>query len=350
MNYEKIGYNRCNDKDKVWQRMTEKKVTIKDVAKASEVSIATVSQILNGNSKNFSPKTVAKVLKIKEELNYVPDYFARRMIMKKSKTIGVLVPDISNPFFSTLVRGIEDVLYKDNFITMLCNANGDNKKENLVLEELSRRGVDGFIIASSAISDEEIQRLLINKKHPFIILDQKVSEKSSDTIQTDDFLGGQLAATHLKELNHKNVAVILPEGATDNVTHRLEGFLSIYPEDVTIIFSPLSKEGGEEAASKVAKSKATGIFAINDEIAFGLYVGLKALGKKIPDDYSVIGYDNVDMCEYVTPPLTTIAQPIYELGQQTAEILLERISNPEQDKMTKKLPVNIINRFSTAHA
>lgn len=327
--------------------MAEKKVTIKDVAKASGVSIATVSQIVNGNSKNFSPKTVEKVLKIKDELNYVPDYFARRMVMKKSKTIGVLVPDISNPFFSTLVRGIEDVLYKENFITMLCNANGDNKKESLVLEELSRRGVDGFIIASSAISDKDIQQLLVNKNHPFIILDQKSSDENSDSIQTDDFSGGKLAALHLKLLGHKKVAVVIPENATTNIARRLEGFTEIMGENISIIYSSLSKEGGRKAAKKIVETDVTGIFAINDEIAFGLYLGLKDFDKSIPGDYSVVGYDNVDMCKYVTPPLTTIAQPIYELGQQTAEMLLERIEHPKQEQVIKKLPVNLINRFST---
>lgn len=330
--------------------MSDKKVTIKDVAKASEVSIATVSQILNGNSKNFSPKTVARVLKVKEELNYVPDYFARRMVMKKSKTIGVMVPDIANPFFSTLVRGIEDVLYQENFITMLCNANEDNKKENIVLEELSRRGVDGFIIASSAINNEDIERLLIKKKHPFIILDQKSPEENSDTIRTDDFLGGQLAAQHLKELGHEKVAVVLPENATANISKRLEGFRTVYQSNVTIIDALLTKEGGRKAASELVKTDVTGIFAINDEIAFGLYLGFRQLNKNIPTDYSIIGYDNVDMCEYVTPPLTTIAQPIYELGQQTAELLLDRIENPKKERVIKKLPVNIINRFSTTHA
>lgn len=330
--------------------MSDKKVTIKDVAKASEVSIATVSQILNGNSKNFSPKTVAKVLKVKEELNYVPDYFARRMVMKKSKTIGVMVPDIANPFFSTLVRGIEDVLYQENFITMLCNANEDNRKENIVLEELSRRGVDGFIIASSAISNEDIERQLVKKKHPFIILDQKSSEDNSDTIRTDDFFGGQLAASHLKELGHSKVAVVLPEKATKNILKRLEGFQTIYKSNLSVIYAPLTKEGGRQATRDLVKTDVTGIFAINDEIAFGLYLGFRELKKAIPDDYSIIGYDNVDMCEYVTPPLTTIAQPIYELGQQTAELLLERIKDPEKERVNKKLPVNIINRFSTTHA
>jgi LacI family transcriptional regulator len=313
-----------------------KKVTIKDVAKASGVSIATVSQILNGNTKNFSPKTIDKVQKIKDEMNYEADYFARRMVMKESKTIGVMVPDITNPFFSTLVKGIEDVLYKENFITMLCNVDRDDTKESIALEELSRRGVDGFIIASSAISTEAIDKLLRKKKHPFIILDQKSFEDESDTIGTDDFNGGKLAGE--------------PSKMTVNIQNRLKGFQSIYSENITILETSLSKEGGKKIVPRLVETKATGIFALNDELAFGLYYGLKELDKKIPEDYSIIGYDNVDMCEYVSPTLTTIAQPIYELGQQTAEMLLKRINEPTEEWHNKKLPVNIIKRFSTTHA
>lgn len=127
----------------------KKKVTIKDVAEQSGVSISTVSQILNGNSQNFSPNTVKRVLASRDDLKYQPDYFAQRMVVKKSKTIGVIVPDIANPFFATLITGIESKLYKENFITILCNVDSDEQKESDYLTELSRRGVDGYIIAAS---------------------------------------------------------------------------------------------------------------------------------------------------------------------------------------------------------
>ncbi|MDT2674393.1 ribose utilization transcriptional repressor RbsR [Enterococcus dongliensis] len=328
--------------------MKNKKITIKDVAKQSGVSIATVSQILNGNDQKFSPKTVEKVLAAKVALNYEPDYFARRMIMKKSKTIGVLVPDITNPFFSTLVRGIEGILYRENFVTMLCNADLDTKKEIDYLEELSRRGVDGYIIASSAISNQAINETLRKKNFPYIVLDQKKAEGFSDAVLTDDFSGGKMAAEHFKQLNHQKVAVVLPKDATENIQTRLIGFQTIYPE-VQLIYAELSKTGGRQAASVIVKTDVTAIFAINDELAFGLYLGLADMGKKIPQDYSVIGYDNIDMCEYVTPQLTTIAQPIYELGQITAGLLLERVAQPEKDWEEKTLPVQLVQRFSTAH-
>ncbi|MDT2760085.1 ribose utilization transcriptional repressor RbsR [Enterococcus xiangfangensis] len=328
--------------------MKNKKITIKDVAKRSGVSIATVSQILNGNDQKFSPKTVEKVLAAKAELHYEPDYFARRMIMKKSKTIGVLVPDITNPFFSTLVRGIEGVLYRENFVTMLCNADLDTKKETDYLEELSRRGVDGYIIASSAISNRAINETLRKKNFPYIVLDQKKAEGFSDAVLTDDFSGGNMAAEHLKQFGHQRVAVVLPENATENIQTRLIGFQTVYP-DAVLIYAKMSKKGGRQAAKAVVETDVTAVFAINDELAFGLYLGFAELGKKIPQDYSVIGYDNVDMCEYVTPQLTTIAQPIYELGQTTAGLLLERVERPEKDWEEKTLPVQLIKRFSTAH-
>lgn len=327
--------------------MTKKKVTIKDVAKQSGVSIATVSQILNNNQDKFSPKTVEKVLEAKASLNYEPDYFARRMIMKKSKTIGVLVPDITNPFFGTLLSGIENVLYREKFIPMLCNADLDEIKESQHLEELSRRGVDGFIIASSAISNQAINETLRKKNLPFIVLDQKKAEGFSDAILTEDYRGGQLAAEHLFALGHRKVAVVMPENASANICTRLAGFQSIYPE-AQIIHSELSKAAGRKAALEISQSELTGVFAINDEIAFGLYLGLKEAGKKIPEDYSVVGYDNVEMSEFVTPQLTTVAQPIFELGQQSAELLLDRIKHPEKEWEEKTLPVELIQRFSTA--
>ena len=330
--------------------MMGKKVTIKDVAKASGVSIATVSQILNGNTKNFNIKTIEKVQRTKEEMNYEADYFARRMVVKESKTIGVMVPDITNPFFSTFVRGVEDVLYQQNFIPMFYNVDRDDEKESDALEELSRRGVDGFIIASSAISNEEIDRVLRNKKHPFIILDQKNFDEMSDTIGTDDFLGGQLAGKHLTELEHQEVSVVVPKRMTLNIENRLKGFKTTFNGQINVISTTLSKEGGKEAVAHILKTESTGIFALNDEMAFGLYYGLKKANKKIPEDYSIIGYDNVEMAEYVTPELTTIGQPIFELGQETAHMLLSRIDMPDQEWQHKKLPVTLIKRFSTTHA
>lgn len=334
--------------------MVKKKVTIKDVAHHSGVSIATVSQILNGNEDKFSSKTVEKVLAAKNELGYQADYFARQMITKETKTIGVLVPDITNPFFNLLMRGIEEILYQQHFVTILCNADSNQQKEVQYLSELTRRGVDGFIIASSAISTQAIKEDLQQQGRPFIVLDQKKAEDFSDSVRTDDFRGGYLAGTHLFSLGHQQVALVYPENPPANVQERIEGFKSaadayqIDYNQLLLIPTAFSKQGGYQITNQIVASEATAIFALNDELAFGLYRGLEELGKIIPDDYSIIGYDNVDMSEYVKPKLTTIAQPIFELGQEAAKLLLERIQHPEKNQEEKLLPVHLEKRFSTA--
>lgn len=331
--------------------MGKKKVTIKDVANLSGVSIATVSLILNNQSHKFSPSTVEKVLKATEMLNYQPSYVAQQMITKKTKTIGLIIPDITNPFFSTLVKGIESVLYQDNFVTILANAGTDELKESNYLDELARRSVDGFIIASSVVSNTAINHILREKNKPFIVLDQKKSEGYSDSVLTDDYTGGQLAAKHLIDLGHTNLAVVVPNHMTSNIANRLKGFQEIVKSHRSVtsllVTTTLSKEGGYLATSEILASDATAIFAINDELAFGLYRGINEAGKRIPIDYSVIGYDNIEMCEYVEPKLTTISQPIFELGETVAHLLLERIEQPDKQWEEKMLPVHLVKRFST---
>ena len=307
----------------------KKKVTIKEVAATSGVSIATVSQILNGNAEKFSPKTVEKVMNAKNSLDYQPDYFAQRMVMKKSKTIGVMIPDITNPFFSLLLKGIEKVVYGQKYIVMLCDADFSVQKESEYLQELIRRGVDGFIIASSTVSNQTLKEQLTKNQVPYIVLDQKKSEGGSDELSTDDFIGGMLAANHLRELGHEKVALIGPQDAPSNIQTRIEGFKTVYPEFL-FVNQPLTREGGKQAAEQIIPSEVSAIFALNDEIALGLMYQLKHLGKVIPDDYSIVGYDNSPMSEYVTPTLTTVSQPIFELGQIAAELLLERIRDPKQ--------------------
>ena len=326
----------------------KKKVTIKEVAAKSGVSIATVSQILNGNAEKFSPKTVEKVMNAKSSLDYQPDYFAQRMVMKKSKTIGVMIPDITNPFFAILLKGIEKVVYGQKYIVMLCDADFSVQKESEYLQELIRRGVDGFIIASSTVSNQTLREQLSKNQIPYIVLDQKKSEGGSDEISTDDFTGGVVAANHLRELGHEKVAVIGPQDAPSNIQTRIEGFKTVYPEFL-FVNQPLTREGGKQAAEKIIASEISAVFALNDEIALGLMYQLKHLGKVIPNDYSIVGYDNSPMSEYVTPALTTVSQPIFELGQIAAELLLERIRAPKQAWARKVLPVELIKRNTTAH-
>ena len=208
--------------------------------------------------------------------------------------------------------------------------------------------MDGFIIASSTVSNQTLKEQLTKNQVPYIVLDQKKSEGGSDELSTDDFTGGVLAANHLRELGHEKVALIGPQDAPSNIQTRIEGFKTVYPEFL-FVNQPLTREGGKQAAEQIIPSEVSAIFALNDEIALGLMYQLKHLGKVIPDDYSIVGYDNSPMSEYVTPTLTTVSQPIFELGQIAAELLLERIRDPKQAWARKVLPVELIKRNTTAH-
>lgn len=329
--------------------MMNKKVTIKDVAKYSGVSITTVSQILNGKNGQFHPDTVKKVMTARDVLGYEPDYFARRMVMKKSQTIGIIVPDITNPFFATLVKGIEDVLFSADFMTILCNVDMNVEKGKNAIEALNHRGVDGLILASSGISLNELSDQEIFQKVPLIELDQQVTTKTIDSVRTDDYQGGRLVAELLNRYHHKSVAALFPEKTSPNILKRYQGFVENFEGDVQFFPTELSKISGKIQVKQLLKTNVTAIFAANDEIAFGVYAGLTGVGKQIPQDYSVVGYDNIEMSEYVSPGLTTISQPIFELGQKTANTLITRIESPEKEASKITLPVTLVERFSVAH-
>lgn len=325
-----------------------KKVTIKDVAKLAGVSPASVSQVLNGNAASFHQDTVTKILTAKETLNYTPNYFAQGMVKKNSMTIGVLVPDITNPFFSNLVSGIDSILYQHDYITMLGNVGFEKEKELRHIKEYSRRGVDGFVIASSANDETSMITALNQEDKPYVFLDNEATKEHTAALLVDDFAGGKLAGQHLYDLGHREVVVIAPENPSLIICHRIDGFSSVFFKKPQIIYTAFSKEGGRLVGNDIVKTSATAIFTINDDLAFGVYLALTDLGKKIPDDYSVIGYDNVPMSEYVEPKLTTIAQPIFELGERTALMLLDRIKRPDKPQEQIVLPVHLIKRNSTA--
>lgn len=328
--------------------MKKRRITIKDVAKEAGLSTSAVSQILNGNTQRFSEQAIQKVHAAQERLHYVPDFFAQRMVTKKSHLIGVLVPDISNPFFAQLFLGIQDVLHAQGYVALLYNMEDDEQRESSSVADLIRRGVDGLIIASSAFSNQSIYAALQREKLPMLVMDQKNETDLVDAVQTDNFDGGRQVGLHLKKFGHRKVAVVLPENPTVNVRKRYEGLASIYGDDILRVTGALSVTGGQQAVKKIINSDVTAIFAINDLIAFGLYMGLKEAEKEIPADYSVVGYDDIDACKYVTPALTTIAQPTFELGQEAATMLLKRLSEPGREPEVKMLPVKLVQRFSVA--
>jgi LacI family transcriptional regulator len=328
-------------------------ITIKDVAEKSGVSITTVSQILNGKGQRFSEKTRTKVLEAAEELNYKANYFAQNMVTKQTRTVGVIIPDITNTFYSDMIKGIEDYLYENGFMVLLCNSTDDEERENLYLNQLVHRAVDGFIIASSTISDDMIFQLLKRNNKPYILLDRKREESESDNIIVDDMEGGYIATEHLIKLGHRKIGVITSNSSDINIHNRFLGYkkcmgnyeLPIAEEWVER--ESLSMSGGYEAAQRLLKTEVTAIFATSDQLAIGVYKGANEQQIHIPEELSLIGYDDIELASYMSPPLTTIHQPIYEIGKLAAETLLQRIMNPEEAVINHVVKTKLVVRDST---
>ena len=177
------------------------------------------------------------------------------------------------------------------------------------------------------------------------MLDQKTTVERSDEVATDDFNGGLLAAQYLKKMGHTKVAVVVPDLATVNIMHRLQGFLVEFPQALQLK-TELSKNGGQAVVAELLDQKIEAVFALSDELAFGIYLGMRQNDKSVPDDLSVIGYDDVEMCRYVTPALTTVAQPIYELGKQAADLMVKRLADPTSPYVKRILPVELAIRGS----
>lgn len=329
-----------------------RKVTIRDLAEAAGVSVTTVSQILNGKGERFSIETRQRVHQLQEDLGYVPDFNARNLIMKSAQTIGVLVPNLGNPFFSMFIRGVQQTSRERHFIPLIFGANHDEQLESYYLQELIKRAVDGLIIASASITGEAIDNILKKNGIPYLLIDQN-GGPSVDRIRVDDEQGGQLAARHLLTLGHQRIVVVMPEHPTQNLRIRLAGFKAqlvdqqIPLADSAVITSPMTKLGGYQATAAVLAQHPTAVFAINDETALGLMRGLHEQGVRVPDDISVLGYDDIDLDEYVVPKLTTIHQPVVNMGQQATELLINRVQNQRQPAQMVDLPVVLKQREST---
>lgn len=330
------------------------KVTIKDLAEAAGVSVTTVSQILNGKGSRFSKKTQDKVIKLKDQLHYVPDFNARNLILRSSKTIGVLVPNIGNPFFSTFFRGIQTVCREAQYIPIVFSASNDETSEKYYLGNLVERSVDGLIIASSSVTADTIDSILKPNRIPYLLFDRNQTHDNGDRLQVDDYQGGQLAAAHLAELGHQKIVGVFPKNPTGNLRNRLNGFIDgllkagiYFSQQTDVVYAPLTKLGGYQHTEEVLAKQPTAVFCANDELAIGLYRGLHERGINIPDDLSVVGYDNIDLDEYVTPKLTTVEQPILELGETSARLILNRINNINMPRQLVNVPVKLIERSST---
>lgn len=305
--------------------------TIKDVAREAGVSIATVSRVLNDTNWG-TPATRARVIEASKKLGYRANSLARSMVKGQSGMIALVIPDVRNPFFTDVARGVEDVANKYDYRVLLCNTDENPDKERNYLEALRSKIVDGFIISVASDKDRVLKKV-VRDGLPFVFIDRKCPGISADAIVVDNRDGAFKAVSHLIDLGYRRIAIIAGKRDTLPGQERLQGYLDAHEQagikvdERLIKEGGFTKDGGFEAASALLSlaQRPTAIFVSNNAMTIGCLKALVQAGIKIPNDMAVVGFDDSDWAEFFSPPLTVVRQPTYTIGSLAGEILFQRI-------------------------
>lgn len=327
--------------------------TIRDVAARAGVSATTVSHVLNGTRK-VEPETARRVHEAIAELRYRPNAIARSMRHGQTYIIGVVIPDITNPYFGDLARALESTLFEGGYTSIICNSDGDEDKEARYLEVLLSKKVDGLLIVAAGGSSERL-RELAQAGPPLVAVDRPVDLPHLSSVCVDNRQGGYLVGRHLAGLGHRRIAVIAGPEAVPLSEARLDGFRAgLATEGVgldasLIVRADFRPGGGRAAMTELLgrRPRPTAVFAQNDEMAFGALGAAHAQGLRVPEDVSIAGFDDITFSAASTPTLTTVAQPFGALALEAARLLYERLREPQRPGERVELPVELVAREST---
>lgn len=329
---------------------------MKDVAERARVSVSTVSHVLNGTRK-VSEGTRGDVLAAVEELSYRPNLLAKGLKTRRTYTIGLLISDIQNAFFTSVVRGVEDVALSRGYHLFLCNTDEDPGREEEYITELAKKRVDGLMVAPSARREDRDGRLR-GGDVPFVFVDRDVEGIEADVVSVDNRAGMRLIAEHLVGLGHRRIAMI--SGPLDKASgyERHLGLrdsladLEVELEDALVRFGDFRTAGGREGAGELLglPSPPTALVTANNQMTLGALLTIDEMGLRVPDDVSVVGFDDPEWASLTGPPLTTLAQPTYEMGVRAARMLLDRIEAGSGGGESRKVLLEpwLVVRKSTA--
>lgn len=326
--------------------------TIRDVARLAGVSVATVSRVLNKRG-YVNHETEQKVRKAMKQLRFEPNQVARGLAGKQTKTIALILPDISNPFFPEIARAVEDVARLNGFTVILCNSDDLGSREKTYIEVLKKKYIDGIIFASNTLSAEEIEQMRADNI-PLVILDRAPSAETCSVIRVKNLEGARMAVRHLLEVGCRKIAHIYGPQELHTAKSRLIGYeetVRSFPWYTPSLLVPghFSIEGGMRATEMLFElhPNVDGIFAGNDLMAVGVLKALHKMGLRVPEQVAVCGFDGVTLTEITQPELTTIAQPIYQMGEMAAKILIDKINGLLVSDEIYELDVVLIKRGST---
>lgn len=334
-------------------------ITVRDIASRAGVSATTVSLVLNKKDQRISEKTRQKILAIANELNYTPNQIAVSLATKKSYTLGLILPDMSNLFFSSLAVGVERYAQMNQYSLFLCNSSGGLEKCISYIGVLEKRYVDGIIIVppgniNSGTNYLRMREALDRCKVPYVLLERAVHDVYHDFVTSDNKVGGYLATEHLAGLGHTKIGCITGPLSEYGAMGRLAGYREVLEENHIpgsedwIYEGDYSIESGFEGANRLIDRGITAIFACNDMMAIGALRAAAAHGVSVPQQLSVVGYDNNPVAELLSIPLTTVSQPAELMGRRACEILLRRLDDPNVPHRDYYFSPALIVRNTTA--
>lgn len=327
------------------------RVTIKDISRYSGVSTSTVSRVLTKNPR-VSPEALKKVQEAIEVLGYIPNSAARSLVNKKRGMIGLIVPELENPYYTEIIHGVEETASKHGFGTALsCHMDSDVDRSSIF--KLLELGVDGIIYAGPMQNDKLIE-YLISQKIPYVILGRKLKDMDCSYVICDDYQSAYMATDYLLDLGHRKIAFLFGKKNSYSSIQKYEGYIAALSKrkiafnEQLIRNGSLSYQGGYDAVRDLLeeKSEFTAILAGNDMMAIGARSALLEAGFEIPGDISLMGFDDIFWSKIEGIDLTTVYVPQYEMGSKCFEILMRRIENPESDDEHYILSGTLIERKS----
>ncbi|EEA96704.1 LacI family DNA-binding transcriptional regulator [Pseudovibrio sp. JE062] len=327
-------------------------VSIKDVAQAAGVSASTVSHVIN-ETRYVAPLTKQKVEEAIQSLGFQPSMMARALKVKRTNIIGMLVSSSSNPFFADVVRGVEEGCYQHNFSLILCNSGHQSDRQLANLNTLLQRRIDALMVMTTKTDPALYEQLSKLGKLPKAILDS-APHPNACTLQDDSVLGGRLATEHLIKRGLTKIGCLMGPQDHPRSIERYKGYKTAMEaaglpvEEKWQSAGLLTASGGYEGMKQIleADSQPEAIFAFNDLMAMGAYRAIQERGLRIPEDISVIGYDDVEYASYMAPTLTTIKQPSFELGLSAAEALINHLEEKTEMPPVIKLVPELVVRSS----
>ena len=323
--------------------------TIKNVASRAGVSVATVSRVINNNG-YIARNTLDKVNSAIKELNYIPNEVARSLYQKRSKLVGLILPDISNPFFSAISKGVSDKLDEHGYTLVLGNTGGSDEKKLSFIHTFAQNNIAGIITTGDGFENGSLKKLQKEINVPIVFLD-RANNKKEYAVFSDDYLGGSLQAKAILETDPKHIILIKgPEGIS-TAQLRFNGAYDVLMEnnidfDVEVVKSFEAEDDISEYLFEKYQI-IDSIIAPNDMHAIAILRNALSKGKNVPVDFQIIGYDDIGFCKMVYPTLTTVSQPAYEIGFLSAEIIAGRIGGEKIENTLIKLPVELKRRNST---